>query len=55
MSFPYVLPSVAFPVEGCLEWAHTPGRLQDHFMHRHQKSQVVILQEGPSPMTRFPN
>ena len=45
--FPRTLKSVECPVERCPERANTPGRLSKHFIYRHCKSKVAIMQEGP--------
>ena len=47
-----VLKSVECPVEGCPEWASTLGILREHFMYRHCKLKVAIIQEGPEPLPR---
>ena len=44
VSFPCVLTSVACPVEGCPTKAHNPGRLREHFMYRHCKANIAIIQ-----------
>ena len=40
------------PVEGFMERANTPGRIWEHFMYRHLKARVEILQEGLAPLPR---
>ena len=45
VSFPLVLTSVTCPVEGCLARAHNPGSLRKHFMFRHWRYNIAILQE----------
>ena len=50
--FPRIQKSVECPVEGCPAKEKTPGRLREHFMFRHCKSKVAILQEGPEPLPR---
>ena len=50
MSFPRILKLVDCPVEGCPAKSKKPGRLREHFMFRHCKSKVVILQEVPEPL-----
>ena len=47
VSFPRIQKSVECPVEGCPAKEKTPGRLREHFMFRHWKLMVGILQEGP--------
>ena len=37
-------------MEGCLSMAKTTGRIREHFMFRHWKYKVFILQEGPEPI-----
>ena len=55
VSFPHILTPVACIVKGFLERAHTLVRLQEIFLYRHWKAHVAILQEGPSPLPRYPN
>ena len=50
VSFPRIINLVEYLVEGCLAMKKTPGRLMEHFMFRHCKSKVAILQEGPEPL-----
>ena len=50
VSFPRILKSVEFPVEGCPARAKNPERLREHFVFRHWKSKVAIFQEGPEPL-----
>ena len=52
VSFQQILKSVDCPVEGCPARAKTPGRLRKHFMYRHWKSKVSIMQEGPEQLPR---
>ena len=47
---PCILPLVVCLVEGCPARAYAPVMLHEHFMYRHWKAQVVILQEGPPPL-----
>ena len=47
VSFTWILKLVDCPVEGCPAKAKTPGRLREHFIFRHWKLKVDILQEGP--------
>ena len=42
--------SVECPVEGCPSRGEILGRLTEHFMFRHWKSKVDILQEVPEPL-----
>ena len=51
-SFPQILKSVEFPVEGCPSRANTPGILRENFMYRNCKLKVTIMQEGPEPLQR---
>ena len=44
ISFPRVLKLVVCPVDGFPERAHNPGRLREHFMYRHWKLNMEILQ-----------
>ena len=39
-------------MEGCPERANNPGRLHEHFLYRHWKMKVEIVQEGPKPLPR---
>ena len=52
MSFPQVLKSVIFPVDGFPERENNPGSLKEQFIYRHWKLEVAILQEGPEPLHR---
>ena len=52
VSFPWIPKSVECLVEGCVVRENTLGRLQEHFMYRHWKSKVAIVQEGPSLIPR---
>ena len=51
----YVLTLVACLVEGCLARAQKLGRLREHFMYRHWKANIAILQEVPPPLPQFTN
>ena len=51
VSFSRVLQEVNFPVPGCPRVAHIAGRLCEHFMYRHFRSKVTVVQEGTEPMT----
>ena len=44
--FPKVLQEVICPVPGCPSVAHSAGRLCEHFMFRHFRSKVAVVQEG---------
>ena len=44
MSFPWILKLVDFPVEGLPAKAKTLGRIREHFILRHWKLNVAILQ-----------
>ena len=37
VSFPRMLKSVEFPLDGCPERAHKPERLREKFIYRHRK------------------
>ena len=50
--FKRVLNFVVCLVDGCLERAHSTGRLREHFMYQHCKLKVLILQEVPAPLPR---
>ena len=50
VSFPCNLKLVALLMEGCLERAQTSGRISQHFICRHWKFKIAILQEGPPPL-----
>ena len=52
-SFIRVLQEVKYPVSGCLEVAHSVGRLCEHFMYRHFLSNVTVVQEGAEPLPRY--
>ena len=43
VTLPRFLAIVAYPVEVFPETAHTPGRLQDHFVYIHCNYQVLIV------------
>ena len=53
VSFTRVLQSVRCPVPGCPAVAHSPGRLQEHFMFRHFWSQIAVVQKGKEPLPCF--
>ena len=55
VSFHPVLTSMTCPVEGWPEKSHTLGRLKKHFIYRHWKAQVAIVQEGLDPLPQFPS
>ena len=48
-----ILKSVECPVEGCPARANNPGRLRYHFMYRHCKAKVAIIQEVLKPLMRY--
>ena len=50
VSFPRVLQEVKFPVTGCPEVVYIVGRLCEHFIYRHFKSKVALVQEGTEPL-----
>ena len=52
VSFPRVLKSVACSVDGCPPRKNNPGRIREHFIYRHWKSNVILIQEGPEPLPR---
>ena len=47
VSFLRILKLVECPVEVCTARKDTPERLREHFMYRHWKAKLAILQEGP--------
>ena len=47
LSLTCVLTLVKLLVEGCTARVHNPGSLRKHFMYRHRKYKIAILQEGP--------
>ena len=51
--FPRVLQEVKCPVPGCPAVAHSAGRLREHFMYCHFRSQVLVLQEGVKLLPQF--
>ena len=53
VSFPRVLHLVACPVGGYLARENNPWILIEHFMYRHCKAKVVIIQEGLEPLPRY--
>ena len=52
VSFPRVLKTVYFPVQGCPEVAHSAGILRDYFVYQNFWSKVEVLQEGKEPLPR---
>ena len=52
VSFLWVLKSVVCPVYQCPAREINPGRLREHFMYRHWKSKVDIIQKVPEPIPR---
>ena len=53
VSYSRVLKLVVYTEDGCLSRENNPGRLREHFIYRHWKSKLVIIQEGPEPFPRF--
>jgi Reverse transcriptase (RNA-dependent DNA polymerase) len=49
VSFPRYVNRVLCPVEGCRGSATNWANLRRHFMHRHFRDVIVILEEGPLP------
>ena len=45
VSLPRVLKLAKCLVPGCLEIVHSAGQLQEKFIYRHFRSQVVVVQE----------
>ena len=35
---------------GCMEKAHSTGRMREHLMYGHFRSKVAVLQEGSEPL-----
>ena len=52
VSLPQILKSVECRLEGCLARAKKTGRLREHFMYRHWKLRVAIMQEGTETFPR---
>ena len=52
VSFPRVMKSVGYLVDGCPARSNIPGRIREHFIYPHWKSKVETIQEGPKPLTR---
>ena len=52
VSFPRVLHEAKFPVPGCPSVAHSSGRLREHFMYCHFRSNVAVVQEGTETLPR---
>ena len=50
VSFPHTLKSVDFLLEGCPSRANTSEILREHFMYRHWKVKVAVVQEVPAPL-----
>ena len=50
VSFPKVLQEVRYPVPGCPSVAHSAVTLCEHFMFRHFRSKVAVVQEGKKPL-----
>ena len=49
VSFPWVLQEVKIPVSWCPAVVHNAG-IREHFMYRHFRSKVVVVQEGAEPL-----
>jgi hypothetical protein len=49
VSFPIYCPSLACPVEGCSGRANARAALRAHFMYKHVRDTLVILEEGNLP------
>ena len=47
--FPKVLQEVICPVPGCPEVAHSAGILCEHFMFRHFRYKLAVVQEWKEP------
>ena len=54
VSFWKTLLQLRCPVSGCLGGASNWSNLQVHFMHRHLKDTIMILEEGDRPYPRCP-
>ena len=52
VSFPRVLQSVRCPVPGFPAVCHSAGRLREHFMFRHFRSRIAVVQEVREPLPR---
>ena len=52
VSFPKIIQSVRCPVPGCPARAHSARRLREHFMFRHFRSQIAVVQEGRETLPR---
>ena len=52
VSFPRLLQEVKCPVPGCPVEVHSAGRLREHFMYRHFRSKVVVVQYMTKLLTR---
>ena len=50
VSFPRVLQEVKCPVTGRPVVAHSAGRLRKHFMYRHFRFKVAVVQEVAEPL-----
>ena len=42
------------PVKGCQVWAATRTAMKVHFLHRHVRYTIIILEEGNLPHPRWP-
>ena len=54
MAFPTAGGPRDYPVEGCLGHVATRTAMRVHFLHRHVRDTVVILEEGNLPHPRCP-
>jgi hypothetical protein len=52
VSFPKTVTSIDCPIEGCPGKATSRANLRAHFMHRHVKDTLIILDEGSFPHPR---
>ena len=52
VSFPKLLQEVICPVPGYPAVAHSVGRINEHFMFCHFRSNVAVVQEGKDPLPR---
>eukprot|EP00978_Attheya_sp_CCMP212_P015422 scaffold39830_cov28-Attheya_sp.AAC.1 len=55
VSFPKTVSKIDCPIEGCPGRATSRANLRVHFMHRHARDTLVILEEGsfPNPRCEF--
>ena len=50
VSIPWVMKTVRFPVTGCLEVAHSTGRMRINFHVQTLFSRIEVVQEGKDPL-----